>query len=144
MTGRAESAPRPSPGYLYTLSAACIGLSFIGLGLGGALIGRAGGNPLDAFDVDGMVTFLLAFAVAFATRLLFWPPVPPTLRACVRLVVTAIFVIEIPLTLLGLVLALCLPPATPYPLFPFSFSIITLLFQPGAVWWIMRYRQEGL
>lgn len=144
MTGRAEAAPRASLGYIYTLGAACIGFALFGFGLGGTLIGRTGGNPLNAFNVDIVVMFILGYAILFATRLLFWPPVPPALRACVRLVVTVIFVLEVPIALVGLVLALNLPPSTPYVTFPISFSIFTVLFQIGTVWWLLRYRREGL
>ena len=144
MTGESVSAARPSPGYLYALSAACIGLSFMGLGLGGALLGRAGADPIGAFDVDGMVAFLLAFAIIFATRLLFWPHAPSALRSGVRIAVTAIFVLAGLLALTGLVLALSLPPTTPHASFPVYVSILAVLFQAGAVWWIMRYRNEGL
>ena len=138
------TAAKPSSAYLYTLSAACIGLPFLGLGLGGALIARAGGDPMRALDVDGMVMFLLAFAILFATRLLFWPPAPPALRATVRAVVSAIFAVGIVAALASVVLSLQLPPATPHASFPVYCSILALLFQPAAILWLARYRQAGL
>lgn len=144
VTGRSEATTQPSPSYLYTLSAACVGLPCIGVGLGGALIARAGGDPISAFDFDGTAMFLLMFAIVFAVRLLFWPPVPSILRACVRLAVTAILVIEVPLAVLGLVLALTLPPTMSTIFVPIYFSCFAVLFQIGTVWWLMRYRQEGL
>ncbi len=141
---RPAAFSQPSPAYLYALSAACIGLPFLGLGLGGALIARAGGDPMRALDVDGMVMFLLAFAILFATRLLFWPPAPPALRAAVRAAVSAIFAAGVVAVLIGLALSFQLPPATPHASLPLYFSILAVLFQPGAILWLMRYRQDGI
>ncbi len=100
---------QPTSGYGFSLCAGAVGLPFLGIGLGGALIGRAGGDPVRAFDVDGMVMFLLAFAIGFAVRLIFWPPAPPALRSAVRTIVTAIFAVGIPAAIVGLMLSLRLP-----------------------------------
>lgn len=91
-----SASTQPSSAYIFALSAGATGLPFLGIGLGGSLIGRAGGDPVRAFDVDGMVMFLLAFAIGFAIRLIFWPPAPPSLRSAVRTIVTIIFAIGIP------------------------------------------------
>ena len=146
MTARmdAASAIRPSPGYLFTLAIGCVGLPFIGIGLGGALIGRAGGDPIRAMDVDGMVMFILAFAVGFAMRLIFWPPAPPSLRQIVRLLISVVLAAEIPLALLGLALAWQLPPGTRHAVLPLYFSVLAVLCQPVAALWLARYRREGL
>jgi hypothetical protein len=59
------AAIRPSPGYLYSLSIAAVGLPFTAIALSGALRGRAGGDPMRAMDFDGVIFFLLAFCVGF-------------------------------------------------------------------------------
>ena len=116
----------------------------MGIGLGGALIGQAGGDPVRAFDVDGMVMFLLAFAVGFAIRLVFWPPAPAFLRWAVRNGVSAVFVVGGLAALAGLVLSLRLPAAVPHNVIPVCFSVLAMVCQPGSVIWLTRYRKEGL
>lgn len=135
---------RPSPSYLLTLALGCIGLPSLGIGLGGALIGRHGGDPFSAMDVDGMVMFLLGFGVLFATRLIFWPVAPADLRTAVRTVVSLLFVFCVPLSLLGLVLALGLPETLAHRSLAIYFSVLALLCQPVALTWLLRYRHEGL
>ena len=139
-----SDATRPSPGYLLTLALGCVGLPFMGIGLGGALIGRAGGDPIRAMDVDGIVMFLLAFAIGFAMRLIFWPPAPPRLRSIVRLMISAILVLGMALSILGLALAWNLPATLRHASAPIYFSTLAVLCQPVAALWLTRYRQEGL
>jgi hypothetical protein len=134
----------PGPGYLFTLAMACVGLPFMGIGLGGALIGSAGGDPMDAMNVDGFVLFILGYVVCFAMRLLFWSRTPPGLRRLVRFLICAIVAAEIPLALLGLVLAWRLPPTLHDADLAIWFSILAVLCQPLSVLWLARYRRDGL
>ena len=144
MNSTAQSKLKPSSGYGFSLCAGAVGLPFMGIGLGGALIGQSGGDPVRAFDVDGMVMFLLAFAIGFAVRLIFWPPAPASLRWFVRSFVSAAFVLGGLAALAGLVFSLQLPAAVPHKIVPVCFSILALLCQPGSLIWLTRYRKEGL
>lgn len=138
------SNTRQSIGYLMTLASACAGLPFLGLGLGGALIGFTGGDPVDAFDVDGIVMFMLAFAVGFAMRLLFWPPAPALLRSTVRWSMTILFIAACIASLIGLALSIRLPATVVHRAVPIAFSCWALACQPGALVWLVRYRRDGL
>ncbi len=139
-----KSSTRPSAWYLFSLAMGCVGLTFMAVGLGGALIGRGGGNPDDAVNVDGFVMFIFSFVIVFSMRLIFWPPVPPSVRTLVRAAITVIIALGVPLALLGLILAWQLPPATHHTDLPIGSSILAVLCQPLALLWLTRYRQEGL
>jgi hypothetical protein len=134
----------PSAGYLFTLAMGCAGLTFMAVGLGGVLIGRGAGDPDQALDVYGLPMFVFGFAILFAMRLIFWPAVPSTLRRFVRLLISTILAANIPLALLGLILAWRLPPAVGHADFPIGASILAALCQPIAALWLVRYRLEGI
>ena len=133
-----------TPGYLYSMAAALVGLPCIGTGLGGALIGRARGDPIDAMDSYTVAAFLFMFAVAFAMRLIFWPSAPAGMRRTVRLLITAIFAIEIPLALLAFVEAISLPHSTKHGAIAVTFSVFAVLCQVGSVMWLLMYRPQEL
>jgi hypothetical protein len=138
------AAIRPSPGYLYSLSIAAVGLPFTAIALSGALRGRAGGDPMRAMDFDGVIFFLLAFCVGFSIRLLFWPRARTGLRTLVRLLVTSIFTLEILASLLAVLLAWQLPSTTRNIFLPHTFSVLGILCQLATTVWLVRYRSEGL
>lgn len=133
-----------SKAYAITLSLACVGLPFLGIGLGGELIALSGGDPIDALDVDGMVMFILAFAMSFSARLMFWPPVPAKLRAFVRTTISVVFAISFVASVAGVILIWKIPAALNDKEIPIIFSVLALLCQPCTVLWLLRYRTEGL
>ncbi len=142
--GKASLSVRPSPWYLLTLSLGCAGLTFLGIGLGGALIGQAGGDPVDALSVDGVMMFLVGFAILFASRLIFWPQASASIRGIVRFAIVAIFILGVLGSLAGLVLSWQLPATLKNASAPFYFSVLALICQAGSLLWITRYRREGV
>jgi hypothetical protein len=143
MSGGTPSV-RPSAGYLATLALGCAGLTFLGIGLGGGLIARAGGDSFDALNNDGIVMFLLGFAILFASRLIFWPPAPPVIRQTVRSAIAMIFLLGIIACAISLALAWHLPPWIKHSSMPLYFSVLAAPCQIPAFLWLARYRHEGL
>ncbi len=135
---------RPSTGYLASMAAALVGLPCLGTALGGVLIGRSGGDPIDALDNYTTVTFLFMFVLAFAMRLIFWPSAPPALRRAVRALLTAIFALSMPLAVFALVQSLTLPQSAKHSFVAVIFSIFALLCQIGSLTWLLRYRRQGV
>ncbi len=121
-----------------------MGLPLMGLGLGGVVIGRAGGDPDEALNAYAFPLFALGFAVLFSMRLIFWQPVTPIFRRLVRLIISMILAANIPLSLLSLVLASQLPSTVQHTDMPIGASILAVLCQPLSALWLFRYRQEGL
>jgi hypothetical protein len=94
-------------------------------------------------DVQGLMWMMASFAIAFATRLIFWPRAAASLRHGVRVLTSLIFLLGVPASVISLVIALTLPLAKHTSL-PVYFSVLALLCQIGSVLWLVRYRQEGL
>ena len=139
-----RSRIKASPGYLYSLAAGCVGITFLSWGFFGALLSRHGEDPLRAMDVDGVIAFLLSFAIAFAMRLIFWPAASPGVRQAVRFVITLIFALSVLASVISMVLARTLPATAKSAWFPLWFSTLALFCQIGSVLWIARYRREGV
>ena len=139
----ASSSP-PSPGYLLSIAFACVGFDCLGISIGGGLIARAGGDPMRAMDVDGMVTFVLAYAIIFASRLIFFKGVGQPVRDAVRNVITITFCAEIVATVFSIWLAVFGPPSTYALSLPVWFTTVAVLCQIGTLVWLLGYRAEGL
>lgn len=136
------SAGKQTSGYLLSLTIACAGIAFVGIGLDSGLIARAGGNPLDAMDGGGFAAFLLAFAILFSSRLIFWDRAAPGLRQIVRIAITSILVIGLFATLWSVVLVV-LPHHSGEVLgLPSFFTGAAALCQIASVLWLLLYRQE--
>ena len=139
----AQPSIRPSFGYLLSLAAALVGLVCMSTGLGGALIGRSGGDPIDALNSYTIVTFVGMYGLAFAMRLIFWRSAPAALRRAVRLLLIVVFVAAMPLSVTGLILSISMQ-ATMHHGIAIYFSVIAVACQVGSLIWLFRYRHEGL
>lgn len=130
---------RPIPaGYLLTLGLAITALPFLGIGLGGILLGRAGQDPFDAWDTIGTTCFVGMFALGFAMRLIFWQRSSPVLVMAVRNLLTIVLALLAIATVYALIVAFG-PGETPG---------WTLIFVVGAALalipnmiWLVRYRR---
>ena len=140
----AASSSQPSPGYLLSIGLACVGFACLGISVGGGLIAKAGGDPMRAMDVDGMVTFVSAFAIIFACRLIFFKGVGQQVRHVVRTAITVVFCVELLATVFSIWLAASGPPSTQALSLPVWFTTIATLCQIGTLAWLFRYREEGL
>lgn len=129
---------RPIPaGYLLSLGMALVSLPCLGIGLGGLLIQRRAGNPLDAMNGVGFVCFVAAFGVVFAMRLIFWPKAPPALRAAVRGAITLLLCTLLAASAYAVFVAATTSNADGT---SFYFVVLAALSQIGTVVWLLRYR----
>jgi hypothetical protein len=146
MTGedRVPQGDGPSPGYLYTLGFAVLGFPCIAAGMSGALIARNADDPINALGNYTFATFIFMFLLLFAMRLIFWPLAPAPLRSSVRLLLSGLIALSIPLAVVALWLAFSGTQTVHHYFIPVYFSIIALLCQIGSVLWLIRYRHEGL
>ncbi|MEA1649112.1 hypothetical protein UAJ10_08775 [Nitrospirillum sp. BR 11164] len=138
---------QPSPGYLYSLALAGVGLAFLSVGLGGTL---AILKHADVLAVYGSVTpfvFTFALSLGFLYRLIFSARVSASLQALVRQFITLIFILEV----IGAVVALVLfyvqwsvspPPDDGDRAIVSIFMVFTCLCQIPTVIWLLRYRKE--
>ena len=98
---------------------------------------------MDAMDVDGIITFLLAFAILFASRLIFWRKAAPRVRETVRRLITASLLAGFVATLLSGWLAFVGRDKVGSVDLPISFTLMAALCQIASVAWLARYRGEG-
>lgn len=132
-----------STAYALTLTIGCVGLPFLGMGLGGELIVLSGGDPMHAVDVEGMALFILMFAILFSVRLIFWPSTPPKLRALVRVGTTVILTMSFVASVIGAILLVMIPGLSANGGLPILFSLLALSCQPCTLLWLLRYRTES-
>ena len=134
-----DAALRPiPPGYLLTLSLALVSLPCLGIGLGGLLIQRRGGHPLDAMNGVGLVCFVAAYAVVFSMRLIFWPKAPPGLRAAVRVAITLVLCVLLVASAYAVFVAATTSNADGT---SFYFVVLAAFSQVATVIWLLRYRK---
>ena len=134
----------PSSGYVISLVFAAAGVFFVTVALVGALLARAGSNPLAASGWPGQVAFASAFLVLFASRLVFWSKASPGLQALVRTALTGLLVVMLVLAavsvgLTGLVIA---GGRAAHPVFLIGFAALAAASQIGTVLWLLKHRGE--
>lgn len=129
-----------APGYLFSLVMALVSLPCLGIGLGGLLIQRAGGNPLDAMNGVGFICFAAAFVVLFAMRLIFWPKAPPGLRVAVRTAITLLLCALLTVSIYAVFVAATTPNADGT---SFYFVVLAAVSQIATIFWLVQYRNVG-
>ncbi|TWB21734.1 MULTISPECIES: hypothetical protein [Nitrospirillum] len=140
-----HSAPawrRPSPGYLFHLALAVVGITFLAIGLDGSLKLRAQLDPVEALDGAGLVGFLFSWALVFGFRLIFWGRVPSQTQGLVRLLLSAIFAVEVVATIVALGLLFTQPGGVGGSVLVTVFTLAAALCQISTIIWLLRYRKE--
>lgn len=116
---------------------ACLSIPCLGL-----LFEEANSGSIVLFGLNaGDLGLILAFAILFAMRLIFWQPVPPHLQAAVRWVVSSIFLLSLLWTISWF--ALVATGAQPAPgIASTCFLFFAGIFAVATVVWLVRYRRE--
>ncbi|MBB6253245.1 hypothetical protein [Nitrospirillum iridis] len=104
---------RPSPGYLLHLALAAVAITFLAIGLDGALKIRAQADPMEAMDGVGLVGFLFSWLLVFGFRLIFWARVPAQSQNLIRGLLTLVLCAEVIAAVIALLLAMTQPDGDP-------------------------------
>lgn len=130
---------RPSTGYSISFAIACTAIAFIGVALEeGPGVSHTGLGSL--CSQAGTVGLVLAFAIGFLVRLVFWPRISREAQALVRTAITTVFMASILVTAVLVVACLHGLSARPAPIEMTAFTIMSVLCQIATVVWLARYR----
>lgn len=132
---------RPSTGYLYSFTFACVALGFIGVALETGFAPKPTDGP-SFFSGAGTAGLLLAFAILFAVRLVFWSRIPVATQALVRTAITGIFALSLAVSMILLLICVIGINGLPVPIAMVVFTALATLCQISAVIWLIRYRSE--
>ncbi|MGI4747801.1 MAG: hypothetical protein ACRYGI_17500 [Janthinobacterium lividum] len=127
-----------STGYLISLALGCIGIALFGIVLGELLQPQS----TDAGGTTGTVGEILAFAVLFSIRLIFWSKISGTIQDVVRKLITLVMLLSViaNVGLLGLTIfgSMQRNESTG----AFIFTVIGAISQIATVIWLVKYRNE--
>ncbi len=129
---------RPAPPwYLITFAVGVLTLPFLGIGLGGVLLARAGHDPFDSINYIGTPCLAVAFGLAYAMRLIFWRRSSSSLAASVRKALTIVMGFFVFATASAIVV--CFIPGTT-PGWAVYFIVLATLSQSATITWLVKYR----
>ena len=133
-----STSGRPSAAYLFTSACGLISLPFLTIAVGDVIRASHGGDPLDAFDREGIVALLLAWAGLYAFRIPFWRKVSASGRAAAVYGMTVFMVVGLAATAGGAIYVLSNGPDH----LALSFILVAIIAQGGSSAWLLRYRHE--
>lgn len=122
-------------------------MTFLTIGLDGAILLRGGRNPVDAMGPPGLTAFVFTFVLCFVARLTFWDKASIAWQSAARTFISVAFIATVLLTACALALFAFgmngLRPAAGYDTsLPITFTLLAALCQIASVTWLLRYRRE--
>jgi len=132
-------ARRPSSGYLVCLGFGMPGIFFADVAVDGVMRLNAGSDSTYPLDHSGIVAMIVAYAIVFASRLIFRPKVAPGTQALLRGVLQAIIVVVAAASVAAAVFVFTRPLGDTM---TSVFAGLAVVTQIASLVWLIRYRCE--
>ena len=132
-----DSPPEPTKTYGISLALACVGITFVGIGLQSARQTLSGNNPFSGGSYGATIGALLTFGLLYLERATRWQTLPAYLQRVIGHVITLALIASMTGTVFCLYVAITRPAS---PNLPMVMGLVSAVSQVFTLYWLGRER----